>query len=264
MNRFVIIGLAGIFLFGIMLFAFVNVSNEGTVIDKPSTANGPIEPAPEPRRDVTIPTEPVPMGNVTYRGIVVEIQDGSVLTTGVEGIIGSVVIHLPENFDMNLLPDVDQEVTVLFDGSVAESYPMQIWATDVVINPDDLIPIPDAPSDPKNIPLPPKVPELPSDTVRITIDNAIRTIHAGMAFELVLEVNPTTGYRTELSYPDELTLESDVYISQSKSSTLVGAGSIRILQFSATTPGSYEIVCDVVAPSGDIDHSYTIGIEVAE
>ncbi len=238
MNKLVVIGLIVVLIFGIALFAFI--SNSSDEITEPEPTR-PVEPLP------VNPETPVQEEMVTYKGIVVEIQDGSVLTTGVEGIIGSVVVHLPEGFDTSLLPAVNDEITVRFNGAVAESYPMQIWAEEIIIS---------------EVPLPPDYTELSSMAVRFTIDNAIQSVHAGEPFEVVLDVNPTTGYRTEITYPDALALESDVYIPKSKSSALVGAGSVRILQFTAETAGTYAIECEVLAPSGDHIHTYKIEIEV--
>ena len=253
MNKLVVIGLVVVLLFGIALFAFISTSSEEITEPEPTR---PVEPLP------VNPETPVQEEMVTYKGIVVEIQDGSVLTTGVEGIIGSVVVHLPEGFDTSLLPAVDSEITVQFNGAVAESYPMQIWAQEVILSEDDLVPIPDLPEEPKEVPLPPDYTELSSMAVRFTIDNAIQSVHVSEPFEVVLDVNPTTGYRTEITYPDALALESDVYIPKSKSSALVGAGSVRILQFTAETAGTFAIDCEVLAPGGDHVHTYSIEVEV--
>jgi|GEM_PF-3567190 len=258
MNKLTILALAAMLLLSLALVACTNGSNETSSepdapvrIDEPSNLE-PAEPIPSPPLEAP----------VFYTGIVVEIRDHSVLTTGVEGIIGSVVVHLPEGYDMKLLPEVDDEILVQFDGAVAESYPMQIWAQKIILADEDLIPIPDLPEEPKEIPLPPDFEELPSMAVRFTIDNAIQSVHAGEAFEVVLDVNPTTGYRTEITYPDALILESDVFIPKGRSSALVGAGSVRILQFTPETDGIYTIECEVKAPSGDHVHTYKIEIEV--
>lgn len=257
MNKLVIIGLVVLLIFGLAIFAFLFISTEDSVQPEPA----PIDRQTNPEPNEPLPSPPLE-NPVLYKGIVVEIQDGSVLTTGVEGIIGSVVVHLPEGYDTSLLPGIDQEIVVQFNGAVAESYPMQIWAQEIFISEDDLIPIPDLPEEPKEIPLPPDYQELSSMAVRFTIDNAIQSIHVGETFEIVLDVNPTTGYRTEITYPDSLILESDVYIPKSKSSALVGAGSIRILQFTAESAGTFSIECDVKAPSGDPVHTYKIEVEV--
>lgn len=257
MNKLLVIGLIVVVVFGMALYAFMYMSNEGTSQPEPAAIDRSSEP--EPAEPVPSPSMNEP---VLYKGLVVEIREGSVLTTGVEGIIGSVVVHLPEGFDMTLLPEIDDEILVEFDGAVAESYPMQIWAQKIILSEEDLIPLPDLPEEPKEIPLPPDVEPLPQEAIRFTVDNAIRSIYPGDAFEVILDVNPTTGYRTEIAYADELMLESDVLIPKGRSSNLVGAGSVRILQFTAGSTGTFAIECQVIAPSGEPMHTYTIEVEV--
>lgn len=244
MNKLVFLGLIVLVIFGIAFFAFKNVSNERDNEPEPSS----MEPSQiEPESDM----------DALYTGTIIEINERSILTNGVEGIVGDVVVHLPENFNYALILKPGMILKVRYDGRVAESYPMQIWATEVIATEESQTPILEPIEEPKVIPLPPHV-------VRFTIENAIRNIPVGEAFEVVLNVNPTTGYRTEISYPDDLTLLSDVYISQGKTSTLVGAGSTRILQFLSESVGSYEITCDVIAPSGDLTHTYSLEVEITE
>lgn len=244
MNKLAIIGLIVIIIFGISFFAFTRVSNERSIEPQPSS----VEPAPvQPDTDI----------EAIYKGTIIEVSEGSLLTNGVEGIMGDVVVHMPENFNYDLVLEPGMILQVRYDGRIAESYPMQIWATEVIATEQSPVPILEPVDEPKVIPL-------PSHVVRFTIENAIRSIPVGEAFEVVLNVNPTTGYRTEISYPETLTLLSDVFISQGKTSTLVGAGSTRLLQFRSESTGSFEITCDVIAPSGDITHTYSIGFDVVE
>ena len=242
MNKLAIIGLIVIVLFGISLFAFTRVTTEKYV-----------EPAP---MEVT-PTEPGPEQEAIYKGTILKINEGSILTNGIEGIVGDVVVHLPKNFNAPMIIEPGMVLHVHYDGRIAESYPMQIWATEIIATEESQLPILEPIEEAKDIPLPPHV-------VRFTIENALQSISVGQAFEIVLHVNPTTGYLTELSYPDTLILLSDGYISQEKSSTLVGVGSTRILQFESESMGLYEITCKILEPSGEIAHTYTIQVEITE
>ena len=244
MNKLVVFGLIVLLVFGIAFFAFKNTSNERDNAPEPTS----LEPSQiEPASDI----------EALYSGTIIEINEGSILTNGVEGITGDVVVYMPENFNYDLVLEPGMILQVRYDGRIAESYPMQIWATEVIATEESQTPILEPIEEPNIIPL-------PSHAVRFTIENAIRSIPVGEAFEVVLHVNPTTGYRTEISYPETLTLLSDVLISQGKSSTLVGAGSTRILQFSSESVGSHEITCDVIAPSGDLTHTYSIEVEITE
>lgn len=244
MNKLAIIGLIVIVIFGISFFAFTRATNERIIEPQPTS----VEPAPmEPATDI----------EAIYKGTIIEVSEGSLLTNGVEGIMGDVVVHMPENFNYDLVLEPGMILHVRYDGRIAESYPMQIWAIEVIATDQSQVPIPEPVDESKIIPL-------PSHAVRFTIENAIRSIPVGEAFEVVLHVNPTTGYRTEISYPETLTLLSDVFISQGKTSTLVGAGSTRLLQFLSESAGSFEITCDVIAPSGDLTHTYSIEVEITE
>lgn len=241
-NKLAIIGLIVIVIFGISLFAFTRVSNERY-----------LEPAPmEP-----MPTEPGPELEAIYKGTILEINEGSILTNGIEGIVGDVVVHLPKDFNAPMIIEPGMVLIVRYDGRISESYPMQIWATEIIATEESQLPILEPIEEPKVIPM-------PSHVVRFTIENAIQSIPVGEAFELVLHVNPTTGYLTELSYPDTLILLSDGYVSQGKSSTLVGIGSTRILQFESESIGHYEITCEIIEPSGEVAHTYTIEVEIIE
>jgi predicted secreted protein len=242
MNKLAVIGLIVIVIFGISFFAFTRVTNERY-----------LEPAPmEPTS-----TEPSPELEAIYKGTILEINEGNILTNGIEGIVGDVVVHLPEDFNAPMIIEPGMVLHVRYDGRIAESYPMQIWATEIIATEESQLPILEPIEEPKVIPL-------PSHVVRFTIENAIQSIPVGEAFEVVLHVNPTTGYLTELSYPDTLVLLSDVYVSQAKSSTLVGVGSTRILQFKSESLGSHEITCEVIEPSGEIAHTYAIEVEIIE
>ena len=249
MNKLAVIGLIVIVIFGLSFFAFTRVSNERN-LDPSAMEPRQIEPSPTP-------TQPGPDLEAIYKGTILEIKTASILTNGIEGIAGDVVVHLPENFNVPLNLEPGMILHVRYDGRIAESYPMQIWATEVIAAEESQTPILEPIEEPNIIPL-------PSHTVRFTIENAIRSIPVGETFELVLQVNPTTGYRTEISYPETVTLLSDVFIRQGKNSTLVGVGSTRILQFSSESVGSHEITCEVIAPNGDLAHTYSIEMEVTE
>ncbi|BES63891.1 hypothetical protein SANA_03300 [Gottschalkiaceae bacterium SANA] len=242
MNKLAIIGLIVIVIFGISFFAFTRVTNERY-----------IEPAPTE----TSPTEPGPQQEAIYKGTILEINEGSILTNGIEGIVGDVVVHLPENFNAPMIIEPGMVLHVRYDGRIAESYPMQIWATEIIATEESQLPILEPVEEGKVIPL-------PSHVVRFTIENAIQSISIGQTFEVVLHVNPTTGYITEVSYPDTLILLSDGYVNQGKSSSLVGVGSTRLLQFRSESVGLYEIICKTIEPSGEIAHTYTIEIEITK
>lgn len=242
MNKLAVIGLIVILIFGISIFAFTRANNDRNT--EPTTMEpSPIEPATELE--------------AVYKGTILEVNEGSILTNGSEGIIGDVVVHLPENYNGPMIIEPGMILHVRYDGRIAESYPMQIWATEVIAIEESQLPILEPIEEPKTIPL-------PSHVVRFTIENAIQSIPIQEIFEVALHVNPTTGYRTEISYPDALILLSDVYVSQVKSSTLLGVGSTRILQFKGESAGSYEITCQIIAPSGEITHTYTIEVELVE
>ena len=249
MNKLAAIGLIVIVIFGLTFFAFTRASNERNLAPSPMEPKQ-IEPNPTP-------TQPGPDLGAIYKGTILEINAGSILTNGIEGIVGDVVVHLPEDFNVPLNLEPGMILHVRFNGRIAESYPMQIWATEVIGAEESQSPILEPIEEPNIIPQ-------PSHAVRFTIENAIRSIPIGETFEVVLHVNPTTGYRTELSYPDALILLSDVYISQGKTSTLVGVGSTRILQFKSESVGSYEIGCAVIAPNGNITHTYSIELDIIE
>jgi|GEM_PF-2805990 len=57
------------------------------------------------------------------------LEDGSILTVGMSGIEGQVVVHLPDSVDPSLVFTEDAYLTTYYDGTIAESFPLQIWST---------------------------------------------------------------------------------------------------------------------------------------
>lgn len=98
------------------------------------------EPAEKPIDNIDNPvvTEPdlqEPADNTdspVYTGKILSVlEDGSLLTEGTKGINGLVVVHLPESVDTSIKFTEDAYLTMYYDGSIAESDLLHIWAESI-------------------------------------------------------------------------------------------------------------------------------------
>ncbi len=98
------------------------------------------EPADKPIENIDTPevAEPdlkEPADNTdspVYSGKILSVlEDGSLLTQGSQGINGLVVVHLPESMDTSIKFTEDAYLTMYYDGSIAESDLLHIWAESI-------------------------------------------------------------------------------------------------------------------------------------
>jgi hypothetical protein len=102
----------------------LGVMSVDTAMPEPPLGSEPPVTYPEP-------ADPLPMDEPLFIGIIKEIQGSSVLTDGIFGLEGDVLVHLPEDVDPALEFPEGYLISLTYDGKVARSYPAQIWATNI-------------------------------------------------------------------------------------------------------------------------------------
>ncbi|MCB1929472.1 MAG: protease inhibitor I42 family protein [Rhodocyclaceae bacterium] len=96
---------------------------------------------------------------------------------------------------------------------------------------------------------------------RASADSRVR-VRVGDILVVRLDENPTTGYRWQFVRPDVLATLGDEY---SVTSALSGAGGQRVLRFTASSPGSGELILSLRRDwegAGTAQDAFSIAIEV--
>lgn len=201
----------------------------------------------------------------TYFGFVRSVQDGEVLVSIPEensALTDQALVHIGDDttFEEGISKDFVKGNRISFQitGEIMESYPVQVRATHILEN---SAMIPSEPEDP-GIHLDPRekisgffdgaFPHYLLDETKTEL-----TTDINLAFAILLDENPSTGYHWTFTLPEGLELIGDQFEAEAQ---LPGAGGTHYYGLRALEKGEYFLTFKLVRPDGETEREVTFQI----